>query len=403
MNNFTSQAIHPTIQGGGLKERIESLLMAPMNVNKGLWEAYLSSGDLGCSGALKKEEFHDSAITNRESLLLFRVHHALCDAVSLSVAIGDLADESKQLKEKLSREIAGRVKEARKQRKSLILDMILIAISILRLILAGFAALVHQFWRVAVATSPFDDIMDSSTISPGERSVAWRHMGSLEELKEVSKKVSSSMTINDLAVHLVTYAIQRQLDKHKELNAETSINATTSVNIVIPVHLNGGFIKGNDLGNKIGAFVATVPLPRKDKSSFSRARTISNILHMGKSSPAAIISWWLAKLSSDFTPDWWTKYIMRKFNAKSVAVVSNVKGWPFQVHWMGRKVGFLCAFLPLPPGIPIGIVLQSYDGKVSFSINADKRAVPNAEQFAEWMLDEYTYLQQHCEWSKVND
>ena len=105
---------------------------------------------------------------------------------------------------------------------------------------------------------------------------------------------------------------------------------------------------------------------------------------------------WLAKMSSDLAPDWFTKFVMRKFNAKSVAVVSNVKGWPFQVNWLGRKVGFLCAFLPLPPGIPIGIVLQSYDGSVSFSITADKRAVPDAEKFADWMLDEYENIKKYC-------
>ena len=104
--DFISKVEHPipTSSGHGLKERIESMLMAPMDVNRCLWDLQLSSGDLGSSGALvrtgEKCLTYDVAMT-RESLLLFRVHHSLCDAVSLSVAMGDLADESKQLKEKI--------------------------------------------------------------------------------------------------------------------------------------------------------------------------------------------------------------------------------------------------------------------------------------------------------------
>jgi len=43
-------------------------------------------------------------------------------------------------------------------------------------------------------------------------------------------------------------------------------------------------------------------------------------------------------------------------------------------------------------GIPIGAVIQSYDGNISFGLHCDKRAVPDAEKFAEWMLDEYARI-----------
>ena len=85
-------------------------------------------------------------------------------------------------------------------------------------------------------------------------------------------------------------------------------------------------------------------------------------------------------------------YVLKKFSANSVAVVSNVKGFPIPVHWLGRRVQFLCAFLPLPPGIPIGVVISSYAGMVSFGLNADKRAVPNARKFSNWMLEEYEHI-----------
>ena len=43
-------------------------------------------------------------------------------------------------------------------------------------------------------------------------------------------------------------------------------------------------------------------------------------------------------------------------------------------------------------GIPIGVVVQSYDGKISLGVNADMRVVPDGEKFADWMLSEYERL-----------
>ncbi len=43
-------------------------------------------------------------------------------------------------------------------------------------------------------------------------------------------------------------------------------------------------------------------------------------------------------------------------------------------------------------GIPIGVVIQSYDSVVSFGLNCDRRAV-DVEKFADWMLEEYHNLQ----------
>jgi len=49
-------------------------------------------------------------------------------------------------------------------------------------------------------------------------------------------------------------------------------------------------------------------------------------------------------------------------------------------------------FLPLPPGLPVGIVVQSYAGVMSLSVTAEKWAVPDADRFLGWMLDEYRHL-----------
>jgi hypothetical protein len=57
-------------------------------------------------------------------------------------------------------------------------------------------------------------------------------------------------------------------------------------------------------------------------------------------------------------------------------------------------------FLPLPPGIPIGVVVQSYAGAVSRTVNAEKWAVPDADKFLGWVLEECGRL--HVEASKLD-
>jgi len=393
MEKYVTNPVHPVGDNQELETRIHSMLLTPFDVTRGLWEAQLSSGALGTSGAIASEQFKQkTAQIERETLLLFRAHHSLCDGVSLSIVVGEIADESDKLKEQLQNEI-----RKRKQKKELnsfyfIITLYISCKIMLWYIFSSIFASIFQIWRVATASSPFDEIVQSSKLPATSRSIAWRDLDSVNTIKMTAKRMSPSATVNDLAVHLVMYAIRRQLNEHNQKSSSFR-KIPEKVNIVIPVHLSGGIIpEGEDIGNKIGAFVATVPLPSVTESSCNDLKTISRILKHEKSSPAPMISWVLAKLCSEYMPINWTKYNMRKLNAKAVAVISNVKGWPFQVHWLGRKVCRLCAFLPLPPGIPIGAVIQSYDGNISFSINADSRAVPDANIFADWMVEEYARM-----------
>jgi hypothetical protein len=52
----------------------------------------------------------------------------------------------------------------------------------------------------------------------------------------------------------------------------------------------------------------------------------------------------------------------------------------------------MTGFYPLPPGLPVGVLVQSYGNVVSLSVTAEKWAVPDADQFLAWVLDEYKLL-----------
>lgn len=381
------QAEHPTKEN--MPSIIEQHLLSPMDVKKTLWEIDLSSGPLGSSGCIPEVYVDPKENLETETIAIFRVHHSLGDGISMAVAVGDVCDEGKTLRDEMAHEY-----------KNLTChddDMVFVFSLIFRIIktisyavwflFATTYALLRQLLRMVTSRNPFQPILDSSGVHCG-RSVAWRAVASLEEMKTTVKRIHPQGTVNDLSVAMTTHAVMMQLQEHAK---EKKIAVPKYVNVSLPVHLTGGFLApGENIGNKIGGLCASIPFqidqPRK------RLKTISNILRREKMTPQPMLSYMMCRFFSDFTPDWFTKWSLRKFSANSVAIISNVRGWPFSTHWLGKRVKYLTAFMPLPPGVPIGVMVQSYSGDISFSINADRRAVPDAEKFADWMLDEYKRL-----------
>eukprot|EP01083_Nonionella_stella_P035030 95729_1 len=84
---------------GKFAKKIEESIISEMDATKGLWDVSLSCGNFGSSGAISTDANHIKKGYDRETLALFRIHHSLCDGVSIAVAIGDLADEAAHLRE----------------------------------------------------------------------------------------------------------------------------------------------------------------------------------------------------------------------------------------------------------------------------------------------------------------
>eukprot|EP00560_Eucampia_antarctica_P003316 CAMPEP_0197842728 /NCGR_PEP_ID=MMETSP1437-20131217/46908_1 /TAXON_ID=49252 ORGANISM="Eucampia antarctica, Strain CCMP1452" /NCGR_SAMPLE_ID=MMETSP1437 /ASSEMBLY_ACC=CAM_ASM_001096 /LENGTH=220 /DNA_ID=CAMNT_0043452651 /DNA_START=697 /DNA_END=1359 /DNA_ORIENTATION=+ len=214
--------------------------------------------------------------------------------------------------------------------------------------------------------------------------------------------------MNDLFVSCVCAAIARQLAEHRErtnrpeidLEERSPNNMIRHFNVGCPVHLAGGIIPpGRGIGNLIGAFVARVPGEMGDDGTISsspsasdRLIQVSSSLSSQKNSPAPILSYILAKTASDWLPESWAKSFLSKANANLAVIVSNSRGPPQKLHINGRPVEAIAGFFPLPPGVPVGVIVQSYAGTVSLSVTAEKWAVPDADKFIGWILEEYQRL-----------
>lgn len=375
-----------------LKERISAFLTSPIDIHTKLWECEISSGTLGSSGAIIKD---NKCQNDTETVFLFRNHHLLCDGVSLSTVVSDASDESDELNAMV---IAIMEKEKRKM-KSISIASRLAALFMFNVV-GTIYALSMQFWNMFTSPpNPFETFTKKSNVGVTPRSISWKYLASVKEAKSVLKTVSKETrhaTLNDMFVSILSSALEKQYHKlqdHEDIH--DAIQST--INVVCPVHLSGG-LRGKSIGNSIGAFVTTVPFnPSHPSTALSRLHTVSHNLRKVKRTPAARISWLVSSFISMFCPEFVAKYAMVRANCHAAAAISNVHGFTKKIHWMGRPVEMLCAFLPLPPKIPIGMVITSYDGNIIMSLDADCRVVPDADKFLEYLIEEYQALRKEAE------
>jgi WS/DGAT C-terminal domain len=382
------------------------------------------------------------------TLLLFRGHHVLADGASMAAAFMDMFDEADLLRN----EILAAVQRFRLRRKrskrtmwqslwrkwvqlvQLCYGTIKSFIHIIRLLYCQ-AFLDPNPWKVIEQQSK----IDQESVDAARRIVAWSDVASVEQVKWVAdtlsdgdigkkaKKTGFKITVNDVFIACVTAAMSKQLQYHRQHMQELSHQRTAAkqkakkenakvldeqryMHVAVPVHLKGGVVLPNEsVSNCIGALVARVPCEMDNEDEFSspsdsttnrsveRLRAVSSELHAIKRTPTAIISYIMAKVLSNITtmnifPSSWMSYLYSNANAGSMVVVSNNRGPSVPVHIDGHKVESITGFVPLPPGIPVGVVVMSYAGHINCALSAEPWAVPDGDQFMLWILEEYLEL-----------
>jgi hypothetical protein len=175
------------------------------------------------------------------------------------------------------------------------------------------------------------------------------------------------------------------------------------------------------MGNKIGAMVSRIPgenlghdNEHDDSAILAQERLIQvhTVLNERKQTPAAVLSYLAAGLMGRISPSSasgnnddtgstysvgsssssWTPWLFRKAHANASVVVTNVRGPESCVHLEGRPIRAFLGFLPLPAGVPVGLVVGSYNNEITLTVTAEEYAVPDADKFLGWVQDEYELL-----------
>jgi hypothetical protein len=329
----------------------------------------------------------------------------------LGAALLDLADEADELRE----EMHAAVLAYRQRRKSKTLwQRFLRLLKLMVWFLVGslwvFGQQFTLWWNRILSPSPWDKLR--KLVSPSKtpaRTLSCTAAGTVAQAKQVARVMSTKqgvkVTLNDVFVAAVTRALIRQLEHHQQvLEARRDVDEATSssflpspshLTVVLPVHLKGGILLPNDsIGNQIGAVAARVPCGNENTTAADRLHAVHNALATVKQSPAALWSFGAATWATRLLPSSWVASLFRRAAAGASVVVTNVRGPDRILHYQGRPVETIQGFLPLPPGIPVGVTVNSYNGQVQLGLTAETWAVPNGDQFLAWVLEEYLEMVQ---------
>ena len=390
VEEYVSEGLFPVLPRLDLAYRIAKYLTNPMDLTKSLWHVDLLSGPLGRSGAISKQrtsQLIEASPDATETLLLFRSHHVMADGVSLVAAVTELCDEWEDLQTQIKAEL----KKRRSMAKSLLQKFSAWLRKFLWFCAGSMQAWLYQLrlvWNTPI--HPFAIVKQRSPTSTG-RTVSWCEVTTVDEVKSIATAFGKNVTVNDVWVSCATYAVARQLQEHK-MTYGLPEKENTTINVVIPVHLQGGILlPGQSLGNRIGAFAACVPGEDTTMSASKRLEQTHQSLYTIKQTPAALLAYLSAHVLGGL-PTSWTTPLFRRATANACIAITNVRNASHKLHVQGMAVETVAGFLPLAPGIPIGVVVQSYAGNMQLSVTAETYAVPDANMFLAWMVEEYQRL-----------
>jgi diacylglycerol O-acyltransferase len=430
---------YPMIYRTELKNWIADALLDPMDLSKSLWQvATTTGGVIGQSGAI-----HSSSSTRYsntpgnktddnsvESLVVFRAHHCMADGVSLGAIFVDLMDEKEEFQELLFTKIEAFKKQRKK--KSWLHRLF---VFVYYWGWGSIKSFSYQFYlyfanlkTVIFHSNPwrqlqkaYDDSRDDGINNTAPRTLSWVQISTVDEVKRVADYFStkeSKVTINDIFCSCISAAIVKLMRFHQSQHPDMKLSLPY-MNLVMPVHMFGGvLLPGQSMGNKIGAMISRIPgqQPNNENKLMDpgeRLLHVHQVLHSRKQTPAAVWSYLLAKLVGSIGVGGTSRHarldniedgggivpwIFEKSHANASAVVTNIRGPEKIVHLDGRRVEATLGFLPLPPGIPLGMVVQSYANRLSLTVIAEPWAVPDvvSDQFVSWVVEEYEALKKEA-------
>ena len=307
-----------------------------------------------------------------KELVFFNASHAIADGVSMGAVLTDLSDERDEIKAKVEEEMRRR----RRKPKLSWLQRVVRAFSRLSWFVRGLVKFSLQQLRMMLAPGAKNPFASLMTMDATDRTISWVDAGNVADARAVAKHFGC--TLHDLFVACVATAVSRQAREHD------CMSNVSKVKIAVPVHLFGGvLLPKQEIGNRIGAVSAEVPT-----GGLRTLEETRESLRIMKDTPAPAVSVALAKLVS-YAPTFVARFLMEKATKNTTVAISNVRGPEGGLHFGGRKVEAACGFVPPPPGVPIGVVVQSYNGTVTLTCNADSKVVPDGDKFLGWVLEEY--------------
>lgn len=181
-------------------------------------------------------------------------------------------------------------------------------------------------------------------------------------------------TVNDVVLATVAGGLGRYLRAHGHPTIDLVLRA------MIPVSVRADAERGA-LGNQVAAIWAGLPVGVTDP--IERLELVKREMEGLKESGQAVGARVLTELTGFAPPTVMAQAArlqahQRFFNL----VVTNVPGPQLPLYVLGRRMQAIYPMVPLAQNQALGIAIMSYDGRISFGLNADFDALPDLELLA---------------------
>ena len=312
-----------------LEELVGDLLSTPLDHSQPLWQIHFLEG------------------YNGGSALIYRVHHAVGDGLSLIRILLEMAGGAQPAETPLHQGVERLVQPAR------VLELAETS---------GFGA--------RILTRLITTRSDRESVFRGKlgvnKKVAWSEPVPLDRIESVTNRLGAKIhdgLLSSIAGGLGFYLRQR--------GAETEglcLRAVTPINLRPP--------EAPVLGNRFGMIFVDLPVGIEDAES--RLAAVAESLARLHESPASVVLFG-ALPDPGMTTSELEERALRLLGKKATAVVTHVAGPRGPIHLCGREVDDLLHWVPMAGALGLGLSLVSYNSRVQLGVTTDAGLVPDPE------------------------
>src|ERR1019366_5298187 len=209
---------------------------------------------------------------------------------------------------------------------------------------------------------------------------SWVTPVSLQEVKQIGRP--SGATVNDVALAALAGALREYLTARGSLVAE--IRAYMPFNLRPPDEPIP-----RELGNLFGLVILTLPIGvagRRERLACVQRR-MTEIKRTGEGRVA-----FDGLCMMGISPFGGERLSMDHFSAKATVVVSNMAGPDKPIRLAGVTVKGMLIMAPRTGSVGLGVTMFSYNGRVSFGVNADAGLVPHPDELLRAIVAELRAL-----------
>ncbi len=312
-----------------LEELVGDLLSSPLDHSQPLWQIHFLEN------------------YNGGSAIIYRVHHAVGDGLSLIRILLEMAGGAEPADTPLHDSMESLIRPAK------VLELAETS---------GFGA--RTLTRLITTRSDPDSVFRGKLLV--EKKVAWSEPIPLAPIARVTKHLGS--TIHDGLLSSLAGALRFYLEQHSAETRDLCLRAVIPINLRPP--------EAPVLGNRFGMIFVDLPVGIDDPAA--RLGEVAESLARLRESPDAVVLFGAFPAPGMTTSELEERALLL-LGKKATAIVTHVAGPRGPIHLCGQEVYDLLHWVPMAGALGLGLSLVSYNKRVQLGVTTDAGLVPDPE------------------------